>query len=465
VRTGAEVTALVADTARACTIDDLPAGAVEAIKRSILDLLACSVAGSTSEGARIVAAWAGAAGTDGTVVVGTTGRLPPPMAALANGTSGHALDFDDVSMRMVHPSTTMVPGLLAVGEDRRLSGRQLLDGYLAGFEVQARLCSAVNPEHYERGWHTTGTIGPIGTAAAVSRAIGLDDDATRRALGIAASTSSSIRKNFGSMVKALHAGQAAYNGVLASGLAERGFSADRSVFDGANGFLDVFSRLELLEPLRAAFAPRAPYEIVTSGVALKRFASCGAIHTALDAILQLQASEKFGPNEVQRIECRVNRLVPEILVHHVTQRGLEGKFSMEYSAAVCLLDGRAGLEQYTDVRASDPALLALMQKVTVVVDASIPVNLAYFGSKVTVELDDGRIRSTSVDVPAGYPQHPLSDAELLAKVRDCCCSTLTDRRVEQLVDAVRHLDDVADVTEVARLLVRDRGPTRNGAAP
>jgi 2-methylcitrate dehydratase PrpD len=160
---------------------------------------------------------------------------------------------------------------------------------------------------------------------------------------------------------------------------------------------------------------------------------------------------------VRSIECRVNPLVPEILVHHVTQRGLEGKFSMEYSVAVCLLDGRAGLAQYTDARASDPALDALMRKVHVLVDESIPVNLAYFPSIVTVALEDGRAPSARVDVPEGYPQRPLATRDVLAKVHDCCEGVLSGGRIDALIEAVLHLEDVADVAEVAALLAGDVG--------
>jgi len=452
----ADLTSLVAATALRSTVADLPSHAVTTIKRSILDLLACCVAGSRADSARIAAEWAsdGAPGGDATVI-GTTRRLAPPLAALVNGTSAHALDFDDVSMRMIHPSTTVVPALLAVGEARHLTGRALLDGYLAGFEVQARLCRELNPEHYLRGWHTTGTIGPLGTAMAVARAFGLDETQARYALGIAASSSSSIRRNFGSMVKPLHAGEASFHGLLAVGLAERGFTASSSVLEGTNGFLEVFSSPELADALRAAFSAEAPYELVESGIALKRFASCGAIHSALDAVIELQSTDAFELASIQSVEVRVNSMVPGILVHHVTSSGLEGKFSMEYSVAVVLMDGRAGLAQYTDERAVDPALRSLMEKVHVVVDESIPLNQAYFPSIVSAHLDDGVVRSTRVDVPQGYPQHPLSEDEVIAKVHDCCTPMLSTVRVAELIDTVLRLEELDDVARLGTLLSLD----------
>jgi 2-methylcitrate dehydratase PrpD len=284
---------------------------------------------------------------------------------------------------------------------------------------------------------------------------------SRHALGIAASSSGSIRKNFGTMVKPLHAGQAAFHGLQAAELAASGFTADTSVLEGPKGYLDVFSTLERLGPLGAAFADGAPYELVTSGIALKRFACCGAIHSAQDAILELQASSPFAPRDVVRIECRVNPLIPDILVHHVTQDGLEGKFSMEYSLAVCLADGRAGLAQYTDERAADPGLLELMGRIDVVVDASIPVDLAYFPSVVTVSLADGRRLATRVDVPTGYPEKPLSVDAVVDKARECAAPALGATRFDELVEAVLHLEDLDDLGVLGALLAR-RG---DGRAP
>jgi 2-methylcitrate dehydratase PrpD len=450
-----DLTGLVVRTALDASVEDLPEVTVDTIKLAILDLVSCCVAGSEADSAKLVSDWAQeTSGRTDSVIIGTGLRASPPLAALANGTAAHALDFDDVSMRMIHPSATLVPALLAVGESCHISGGQFLAGYLAGFEVQARLCRVLNPEHYERGWHSTGTVGALGAAIASGRALGLGDETMRNALGIAASSASSIRKNFGSMVKPLHAGQAAFHGLQAAGLADKGFTADRSVLEGANGFLEVFSSLELVGELYEAFEAGAPYEVAESGIALKRFACCGAIHSAQDALLDLLESDPFAPEEVVRIDCRVNRLIPKILVHNVTQNGLEGKFSMPYSLAVCLLDRRAGLSQYADDRAADPALVPIMECVNVVVDESIPVNLAYFPSVVTVSLRDGRELTARVDIPKGYPERPLTESEVVEKARDCCARVLDTSQFDDLVTTVLHLEQLADVAMLAALLVR-----------
>jgi 2-methylcitrate dehydratase PrpD len=445
-----DLAGLVARTAFAVSLEDLPARSLESIKLAILDFIACCVAGSRAEAAQTVADWAHeTSGRTDSVIIGTAHRASPPHAALANGTAGHALDYDDVSLRMVHPSATLVPVLLAVGEPRRMTGRSLIEGYLAGFEIEGRLCRELNPEHYQRGWHTLGTIGVLGAAMAACRVYGLDEEQARSALGIAASSAAGIRKNFGSMVKPLHAGQAAFHGLQAADLAARGFTADRSILEGPSGFIDVFSRPETLAGLHQAFAAGAPYEFVESGIALKRFACCGAIHSAQDALLDMLESDPFVPEEVVSIECRVNPLVPNILVHHVTQDGLEGKFSMEYSLAVCLFDGTAGLAQYSDERAADPRLVPMMERVEVIVDESIPINLAIFPSIVTVELRDGRRLSSRVDMPKGYPGQPLARDEVIEKARECCAEVLDSDQFECLVHTVTRLEACSDVSVLA----------------
>jgi 2-methylcitrate dehydratase PrpD len=449
----ADLTGAIVETARRLRLDDLPPEALEMIRLAILDCLACTVAGSRTDVGRKAAQWATGLGGHGeATIVGTDLRAPAPLAAFANAVAGHALDYDDVSLNMTHPSVSLVPVLLATAEARGLDGRAVIEAYAAGFEVEARICRALNPEHYERGWHTTGTIGVLGAAVSAARLGGLDDEATRWALGMAASSATGIRKNFGTMVKPLHAGQSVWHGMQAVGLAGIGFTASPSIMEGRNGYLHVFARPEAGDLLTEAFRPGAPLELTTSGIGLKRFACCGALHTAQDAILDMLATEGFTAADVVAMECRVNPLAPHILIHHVTQDGLEGKFSVEYSLAVCLLDGRAGLGQYTDERAADPELLRLQEATTVVTDPELPVNLAFFPTVVTVRLRDGREVRRRVDAPRGYPHEPLSRAEVADKALDCCAGTLTEQATHDLTDRVLSLEKCDDVSEIARLL-------------
>jgi 2-methylcitrate dehydratase PrpD len=452
-----DLTAEMARTALAVSAAELSPAGRGVVTAAILDCLACAVAGSASDAGQIATDWLrNTGGRPLATVIGSDLKVAPAHAAWANAIAGHALDYDDVSVRMTHPSVTIVPGIWAIAECRGLPGTSVVDAYLAGFEIESRLCKVLNPDHYEAGWHTTGTLGVFGATAGAARILGLDLNATRTAFGIAASSSAGIRRNAGSMVKPLHAGHASFHGVQAAELAGVGFTASPSAMTGSSSFLDVFvdadhdCTAELLE----AFAPDAGYELDEGGIAFKRFTCCGAIHTAIDALLELVAEHQIIVDDVSRITVRVNRLVPNVLTHHVTRNPLEGKFSLEYSLAVALADGDAGLEQYTYQRAADEALVALMERVDVIVDESIPVNLAFFPSDVTIERRRGATVNKRVDVARGYPSRPLTRDQLERKVQGCCRNLLDDAGIEELTQGVLGLGSCPDVTPLARLLGR-----------
>lgn len=454
---GPDLTEAMARTALAVSAADLPETGRAVVTAAILDCLACAVAGSATDVGQIAAHWLrNTGGKPLATVIGSEVKVAPAHAGWANAIAGHALDYDDVSVRMTHPSVTIVPGIWAIAEARSLPGSLVMDAYLAGFEIESRLCKVLNPAHYEAGWHTTGTLGVFGATAAAARILGLDLAATRNALGIAASSAAGIRRNAGSMVKPLHAGHASFHGVQAAELADAGFTASPSVMTGSSSFLDVFvgTDNELASELIEAFAPDVRHELVEGGIAFKRFTCCGAIHTAIDALLDLVAEHQITADDVSRIAVRVNRLVPNVLTHHVTRNPLEGKFSLEYSLAVALADGDAGLEQYTYKRAADDALVALMERVDVIVDESIPVNLAFFPSDVTIERRSGATVNKRVDVARGYPSKPLSREQLERKVQGCCRGLLGDAGIDELASNVLDLGSCPDVTPVARLLGR-----------
>jgi len=448
-----DLTERIARMAREVTASDMPAHGREVLKSAVFDYLVCALAGSRTDTAKIVIDWVRRSGNDGTAqIIGTDICAAPALAALANGVSGHSLDYDDVSVRMTHPTVTIAPGVWALAQHGGHTGAAVMDAYLAGFEVEARLCRVLNPGHYEAGWHTTGTLGVFGSAAAACRLLDLDVDRTRSAFGIAASAAAGIRRNAGSMVKPLHAGQASFHGVQAAELAAAGFRGNPSAFTGSSGFLEVFGVDGAHDELLAAFESPAPYEIVEGGIAFKRFACCGAIHTAIDALLELVAENGVKPDDVVSIDAHVNRLVPGVLTHHVTSNALEGKFSLEYSLAVALVDRAAGLEQYTQLRAADPKLIPYMERVNVVVDQELPVNQAYFASEVVIERRAGEPLRRRVDIARGYPQVPLSREELVAKGRGCATGIISTSAYERLVELVFDLEHVADVSEIVSLL-------------
>jgi len=448
------VTEAIADFVVSLDFDDCPPAAANIIQLATLDTIGCMAAGSTVASQTVLGDWVREmGGREEAVVVGLEFRAPVALAALVNGTAGHALDFDDVSPTMCHPSVCLLPVLLALGEKLGASGREFMLAYLAGFEVFTRLCRAMNPVHYRHGWHSTGTIGTIGAVAAAGTLLRLDRAQMRTALGIAASSASGVRQNFGSMVKPLHAGRAAFNGACAALLAQRGFTANLDALDGPRGFVQVLGGSPQVSVDASLFDDR-PLELLSSGIGFKRFACCAAIHTALDALLSLLQEHEIRPQDVAHIDCAVNRRALDILVYSRPETPLEGKFSVQYSIAVAVFDRWAGLNQYAEERVRDPAVREMMVRVSTSVDESFTAEYATFPSRVTVRLVDGREFSLHVEVPKGYPSNPLAPEELQQKFRECCARRLSSRAIDDVVRLIGSLATVPDIRDLSARLLR-----------
>src|SRR5207245_5500083 len=300
-------------------------------------------------------------------VVGTALKTAPGWAALANGAAGHAHDFDDTNFALLgHPSVPLLSTALAAAEAEMAGGRALVLGYILGFEIDVALGTALNPDHYTRGWHATSSIGTLGCAAATARILGLDAGQTRHALGVAASLASGLKENFGSMTKPFHAGHAARNGVFATMLAREGFTASDTALDGTQGYANAFSQAKLSP---AAFeALGRDWQILASGIAVKPYPSCALTHAAIDALLALRNQHGLQPDQVADVEVGVNHVVPEVLRHHQPTTGLERKFSMQFCAAAApvlgadeaegVADQLAHLEDVPDVRTLTSRLTA-----------------------------------------------------------------------------------------------------------
>src|SRR4051812_35040497 len=330
-----------------------------------------TLAGAAEPAARIVQRVVEQDGVGPCRVLGTALRASAANAALANGTAAHALDYDDMCfVSLAHPSAPLVAAALAAGEAAPASGAALLDAYVAGFEIEARLGRAMNPRHYQRGWHCTSTLGTIGAAAAASRLFGLNADAIAHALAIAASEASGLKENFGTMVKPLHAGLAARNGVLAALLARAGMTASAAAIDGPQGFLAAMDgALLALDDVAADLGTR--WEILDTGITVKLYPSCAGTHPTLDALLDLRRRERFAADDVEVIEIGVDPIVPTILIYDRPESGLEGKFSMPFCAAAAVVHGHVGIEPFDAVMLRDPAIAALQQRVAMRIDRTL----------------------------------------------------------------------------------------------
>jgi 2-methylcitrate dehydratase PrpD len=420
---------------------------------AVLDTVGVTLAGASEPAARIVQAVVASEGGDACGVFGTTTRASASGAALANGTAAHALDYDDMCfVSLAHPSAPLVPAALAAGELEGSTGCDVLDAYVVGFEIEARLGRLMNPRHYQRGWHCTATLGTIGATAAVSRLLRLNANAASQALAIAASEASGLKENFGTMVKPLHAGLAARNGIHAGLLAKGGMTASALALDGPQGFLHAMDgeRLALADAV-ADLGQR--WEVLETGITVKLYPSCAGTHPALDAILELRRREQFGADDVERIEIDVDSITPTILIYECPKSGLEGKFSMSFCVAAAVAFGRVDLETFDAPTLSNALVTGLMGRVVMRVDPSLDgISEPLTQARARVRLKDGRAFMQPANGARGYPAQPATDAELQAKFLACARRTLPEESCAAALEMLRGIEQINDVRRLTAAL-------------
>ena len=443
-----------------------PAEARSRAVNAILDTVGVALAGSIEPAARIVqqtfgppdprnfGPWdrrtneaADRRATGPCAIWGTSHQASAPDAALANGTAAHALDFDDMCfVSLAHPSAPLVPAIIALGEMAGASGRAVLDAYVVGFEIQARLGRLMNPRHYQRGWHCTSTLGVMSAAAGASRLLRLDAAATAHALAIAASSASGLKENFGTMVKPLHAGLAARDGVMAALLAKGGMTASDKAIDGPQGYLRALdSEHQDLGGEVADLGRR--WEILDTGITVKLYPSCAGTHPTLDAILDLRAGHGFSADDIDRIEADVDPIVPTILIYDRPASALEAKFSLPFCAAAACVFGRVGIDTFDDAALQDGRVDALMSRVSMRVDDEIGRGKpALTEARVRVTLKDGRTLVREAHGARGYPENPVSAADLEAKFLGCASRVIELGRARALHQRLAGLE-LADSVE------------------
>jgi len=430
----------------------------------ILDGVAVMLAGSRTECARKVAGLVTEkGGHPRSSVIGLGFKAPPTDAALINGTSGHADDYDDTQLStapdrlyglMTHPTVPVLASALAVGEERGSSGREVLEAFIVGFEVECKLAETIKPAHYWKGFHTTATIGTFGAYAAAGTLMGLDEEALRASLGIAASLSSGIRANFGTMTKPLHAGMAASNGVTACLLGREGFTANMGAMDGRWGFMEITAGGADPEMIMGKMG--APYTIVDPGATFKMY-PCGSLgQPSMDALLEIITEEDLHVDDVKEIRLKAGPNILEPLRYTEPVDDLQAKFSLQFGLASVLLRRRAGLREYTMEWLMDPTLQSTMEKVKTIHDPEIAaMGVEKMRSAVEVELNDGRmIRRMATDA-RGTPEKPLKPHELEEKFRECASFVLDEEKSTETLSMIRRLDRLSDVSELTDLLRSD----------
>ena len=441
------------DRLAAFVIDGAPPAAARGrAAAAVMDTIGVALAGAIEPPARVIQQVI-AAGGSGCVVWGTALRAGAADAALANGTAAHALDYDDMCfVSLAHPSAPLVPAVLAAAELAGASGRESLDAYVVGFEIQARLGALMNPRHYQRGWHCTSTLGAISSAAAAARLLQLDAGAAAHALAVAASEASGLKENFGTMVKPLHAGLAARDGVLAALLARAGMTASARALDGPQGFLHAMDSAG--DDLAGAVADLgARWEILETGITVKLYPSCAGTHPTLDALIDLRARERLTADAIAAVEIDVDAITPTVLIHDRPASPLEAKFSMPFCAAAALVDGRVGIDTFDEARLQDPRLAAFLPRVTMRVDSTLGTTAPPLTqSRVRVRLDDGRTMTAETNGARGYPAAPASDDELAEKFLACARRALAPAAAARALQLLRRVDTLTDLRQLSLAL-------------
>jgi 2-methylcitrate dehydratase PrpD len=370
-------------------------------------------------------------------VLGRAGKVDMAGAALLNGISSHTFDFDDTHLKtIIHPAGPVASAALALAEHLGSSGRELTDALVLGIDVSCRMGNLMYPDHYDRGWHITGSTGMLGAAAACARLLHLDAHRTAMALGIAASQPIGLREQFGTMTKPFHPGGAARAGLLSALLAKHGFTASPRALEAPRGFAQVVSTkcdwAEATDELGRRF------EI--SFNTYKPFACGIVIHPSIDACVQLR-EQGVRPDEVERIELRVHSLVLELTGKKEPADGLSAKFSVYHGCAAGLIFGRAAEPEYADAIVTRDDVVALRRKVVATVDDAIDEASA----DVTAVLRDGRRIHVFVEHAIGSLQRPMSDAALAAKFAAQADPVLGSARSAELIAACRRLGELPDV--------------------
>lgn len=427
----------------------IPKEAVHTAKQGLLDFIGVTIAGLNEPVTRIIVDRVREMGAKGEAgIIGNRFMTTADLAAWANGTISHSIDYDDISPGAagfnMHPSVPILPAVLALGQKHHLSGKDILTAYVLGVEIESLLGSVIGRKNSDAGWHPTPVLGAVGAAAACAKMLKLGNRETAMALGIVASLTCGIMSNVGTMTKPVHAGNAARNGVLAGELAQKGFTGNQNIYEGKGSFCRVFSGGEIddLGGRESDLGHR--WDIISTGIAFKPYPSCRGTHASIDATLKLRNEHKIEAGRVTSITCKTS---PRIINLRFPQphTGYQGKFSMPYCVATALIKGRIVLDDFTDKEIANPEIQDLLSRIHLVQPRAW-ITQPHLIQEVTIKTKDGEEYSCLVTSPKGEPKNPMTDQELIAKFSDCTKLMLKVSEQNQLADTILNIERVDDIS-------------------
>lgn len=460
---GSGLTKYVAEFVLNLKYEDVPADVISLGKKSILDGFGLALAGSMADSGPISRKYAGyfGASREKSTMIGASAKASPRFAAFVNGVSIHADDFDDTQLAiakdrvyglLTHPTAPVLAAAFAIAEANNISGRDLMAAYFAGVEVETKMAEAIAPRHYVDGFHSTGTCGSFGSAAASSKLRRLTLEQTLYGFGIVGAEAAGLRENFGTMTKPFQAGHAAENGVAAADLAGLGWTAAPQILEAPRGFFHAYGGSFDVAAIQDRLGN--PWTLANPGVSLKPYPSGSLTHPAMAAMLRLIQKYNIAPADVEKVDVGTNQNMPNALIHHRPQTGLQAKFSMEFCIAVLLLERRASLAQFTDAYVNRPEVKAMVERVNFYVDP-VAEKAGYdkMTSLITVHLRDGKTLSDRADFAKGSPADPMTMEEVKTKFRGCAeYAGWSKSKTDAIIESVADLEDAHDVKQLAKLL-------------
>jgi 2-methylcitrate dehydratase PrpD len=452
------VTAEAAGFVAALRLEAIPPSAIARGKVHMLDALGLALAGARAESAAICRDHVAALGCTGPAsVLGTAMRTAPRFAAFINGTAMHADNFDDTSPQEspqrnggIHATAIVLPAALAVAEAQGLGGRALTEAFHAGMELACKLNFAIDQRHYMSGWHVTSTLGVFGAAAAAAKLHGMNDAGIARALAGAASRAAGLRANFGTMVEQTHSGAAAESGIVAADLAGRGLTGATDILEAEGGWFDAAGGVE-----PAVFRGRLgnPWVFDSPGMTIKPWPSGGMIHPAMTLLQELARRHRVDPAAVARLIVRPNAKIAAVLRHSRPSNGLQAKFSLPFCLAALLIDGRVGIDSFTDRMVARTDIQAMMARVEIEPYAKVEPGYSNLTTLLDIHLADATVLNGRADTALGGLDAPMSYADVTDKFLGCAAHAgWPEDRAKAAAAVVAEIESLADIRALTALL-------------
>jgi len=442
---------------------EIPAEVIELGKKSILDALGLALAGSRAESGSISRKYVEQAGVCNgkATVIGSAQRTSPRFAALLNGISIHADDFDDTQLAaakdrvyglLMHPTVPVLPAIFALAEQRAVTGKEWMLAYQVGAEVECKIAEAISPRHYQDGFHTTGTCGPFGSAAACAKLLKFDLPKTLKTFGLAASQSGGLRENFGTMTKPFQAGRAAESGLVSAELVALGWTAAEQILEADRGFFHASGGS--YDPSAIMDRLGKPWTFASPGVSLKPYPSGSLTHPAMTELARLIEVHKLQAAQVEKVDIGANHNMTTTLLHHQPKTGLEAKFSMEFCLAILLLERKAGLGQFSDKVVQRSDVQEMIRRINFYVDPEAEnAGFDKMTSILKVHLRDGRMITGRAEFAKGSPANPMSFVEAATKFRGCAeFAEWPKAKTEQIIALTKSLEAATDMSVLSPLL-------------